>query len=141
MKTLISMCCWQTLNTQTSLLNIYIIIYKLSQQLNHINCLRGTIYIFRSQQVFLKWWHHNGVIYSGFLSFLVAGVLWKVDGCGFISSTYLDSWSNKISWQNLAEKSANFAGCWLLYTTLHLSPLPYICRLERLTALWLTLKL
>ena len=55
-----------------------------------------------------------------FLSFKVAGVLWKVDGCGSISSTYLDSWSNESSWRNLAENPAHFAGCWLLNTTLRL---------------------
>ena len=35
-----------------------------------------------------------------------------------VSSTYLDSRSNESSRRNLAEKSANFAGCRLLYTTL-----------------------
>ena len=56
---------------------------------------------------------------SVFFKFLSSRVLWKVDGCGSISSTYLDLWSNESSRRNLAEKPANFARCRLLYTTLH----------------------
>ena len=43
----------------------------------------------------------------------------KVDGCGSISSTYLDPWTNESSRRNLVENPANFAGCRLLYITLH----------------------
>lgn len=42
----------------------------------------------------------------------------SLDLINIISLPYLASWSNASSWQNLAEKPANFAGCRLLYTTL-----------------------
>ena len=35
-----------------------------------------------------------------------------------LTINYLDSWSNESSQRSLAEKPANFAGYWLLYTTL-----------------------
>ena len=42
----------------------------------------------------------------------------SLDRINIISSLYLDSWSNESSQRSLAEKPANFAGYWLLYTTL-----------------------
>ena len=53
-------------------------------------------------------------------SFVKSRQLWYL--VNIISSTYLDSWRNESSQQNLAEKPANFTGCRLLDTTLKPHP-------------------
>ena len=63
---------------------------------------------------------YNNCVYFKFLSswsFVKSTQMW--DLINIFSSTYLDSWSNESSQRNLAEKLAKFAGCRLLYTTLH----------------------
>ena len=65
--------------------------------------------------------HTDFSVFFKFLSsqsFVKSIQLW--DLINIISLTCLDSWSNESSWQNLAEKIANFAGCRLLHTTLGL---------------------
>ena len=85
----------------------------------------------------------NNRVFFKFLSswsFVKSRRRWLLDLMN-ISLTHLYSWSNESSWQNLAEKPANFAGCQLLYTTLNNKTRSLVLKFNQCEDTWRFIKL